>query len=128
MSKSEELLDYLCEQDERFAKDIADGNDIISAFDGYFVNWDEVISACGGGCYGNSPIELITDIINERDDLLAGQSVSAARIAELESDCKAMAEAIIGAEPRITGELYPDHPEVKSIEAACIIAAKYKEK
>ena len=57
----------------------------------------------------------------------AGQAASAARIAKLEADCKVMAEAIFNAEPRIVGELYHDHPEVKSIEAACIIAAKYRE-
>lgn len=71
--KDKELIDFLCEEDKAFAKDLAAGNDLISTFDGHFVAWDEIIEACGNGMegYAQSPVELISRIINERDDAVA---------------------------------------------------------
>lgn len=69
--KDQELIEFLCEENEAFAKDLADGHDLVSTFDGHFVAWDEIIEACGNGMegYSESPIELISRIRNERDEL-----------------------------------------------------------
>ena len=43
-------------------------------FEGYFVHWDEIIKTCGQAwkdtrMYNETPLELIVDLINERDGL-----------------------------------------------------------
>lgn len=66
---AEGLVDMLREENEAFAGDLANGHDLLSTFDGHFVAWNEIISACGGGCYSQSPLELISGLIDERDEL-----------------------------------------------------------
>lgn len=69
------------------APDIAkDHGGIVANFDGYFVHWDEVIKcACQAWPipmgYSESPLELVTQIIDERDEL-----AEKLRVAELERD------------------------------------------
>ena len=66
-----ELIGYLCEEQPAFAEDLLNGHGLLESFDGHFVAWDEIIEACGNGMegYGDSPVELINRIINERDAL-----------------------------------------------------------
>ncbi len=40
-------------------------------FDGYYVHYDKVVEVCGGGVYGNDPLELITQKDNRIFDLEA---------------------------------------------------------
>lgn len=40
------------------------------SFFGYFVHWDDIVKLFPNKTWGNSPIELIVDLINERDKLL----------------------------------------------------------
>lgn len=65
----DELVALLCEENAAFAGDLANGHDLIATHEGHYVAWDEIISACGGGSYLQSPIELITRLIDERDEL-----------------------------------------------------------
>lgn len=64
-----ELVEHLIEENKAFAADIAAGFDPVVCFDGHYVAWDVIVDACGNGVYGNSPLELIGEIINERDGL-----------------------------------------------------------
>jgi hypothetical protein len=64
-----ELLETLIEENQAFAADIAAGTDPVVCFDGHFVAWDEIVNVCGNGGYFHSPIELIAEIVNERDAL-----------------------------------------------------------
>jgi hypothetical protein len=55
---------------------VKDHGGIVTNFDGYFVHWDEVIKAASQAWktppgYSESPMELITDLIDQRDALLA---------------------------------------------------------
>lgn len=71
--KDKELIEYLCDENEAFAKDIEEGHDLISSHDGHYVAWDEIIEACGNGMegYSQSPLELISRIRNERYEMAA---------------------------------------------------------
>lgn len=75
MNKCEcsELIDLLREERPAFAEDLDNGVDLIAAHDGHFVAWDEIIDQCKQGLedvgYSQSPAELISRIINERDEL-----------------------------------------------------------
>lgn len=41
----------------------------LNNFEGYYVHWDKIIEACGGGMYDNSPIELISNLIMKIEEL-----------------------------------------------------------
>ena len=90
-AQAKELIDYLRDERPAFAADIDNGETLMSAHDGHFVAWDEIISACGGGCYGESPLELIAEIINQRealrDEMKAIALVLGRSKTDGESDC-----------------------------------------
>ena len=50
-----------------FSKDVNTGTDLFAAHDGFYVLYDDVIKACGGGSYSNDPLELIGGLLNRID-------------------------------------------------------------
>jgi hypothetical protein len=71
-AENETLKEFVCHLKDGahgFTEELAVDEDLISAHNGFYVAYDKVIKACGGGCYGSDPLELIGTIINERDEL-----------------------------------------------------------
>ena len=67
---SKEFIDFIYEQEPSLKKEGLDG------FDGYFVHWDVIVRKCmeawpEGHHYDESPLELIVDLNEERDEALA---------------------------------------------------------
>lgn len=48
-----------------FADAVDSGTDPYAAHDGFYVLYDDVIAACGGGSYGHDPLELIGALHND---------------------------------------------------------------
>jgi hypothetical protein len=73
----------------------------LDAFDGFFVHWDEIVDVCKAnlpeshdGCWSESPMELVLDIINDRDDLRSQFAAASADQRKAEAEVERLRFAV----------------------------------
>lgn len=84
-ARVEDLIEYLSDAAPSFKEEYENAKDLVSAIDGFFCAYQEIIDMFPGETYSSDPLELVGRLINERDDL-------AAQLATTQKECERLRE------------------------------------